>query len=85
MNEMLTRWEVLMQLRKMEGRSLSQIKRDCREFEEYMAANYDYVIVKGRAKTSGEQFREPHRPGSSQVAKPLRGYLCLGKEKNNDQ
>ena len=50
MNEMLTRWEVLMQLRKMEGRSLSQIKRDCREFEEYMAVNYDYEIVKKRPK-----------------------------------
>jgi hypothetical protein len=50
MNEMLTRWEVLMQLRKMEGRSLSQLKRDCREFEEYMAINYDYEIVKKRLK-----------------------------------
>lgn len=47
---MLTHWEVLMQLRKMEGRSLSQIKRDCREFEEYMAVNYDYEIVKKRLK-----------------------------------
>jgi hypothetical protein len=63
MNEMLTRWEVLMQVRKVEGRSLSQIKRDCREFEEYMAANYDYVIVKKRAKTSGKELRESHRPG----------------------
>ena len=50
MNEMLTRREVLMQLRKMEGRSLSQLKRDCREFEEYMAVNYDYEIVKKRLK-----------------------------------
>ena len=63
MNEMLTRWEVLMQLRKMEGRSLSQLKRDCREFEEYMAVNYDYVIVKKRAKTSGEEIKESHRLG----------------------
>ena len=50
MNEMLTRWEVLMQLRKMEGRSLSQLKGDCREFEEYMAVNYDYEIAKKRLK-----------------------------------
>ena len=50
MNEMLTRWEILMQLRKLEGRSLSQLKRDCREFEEYMAVNYDYEIVKKRLK-----------------------------------
>jgi hypothetical protein len=47
---MLTRWDVLMQLRKMEGRSLSQLKRDCREFEEYMAVNYDYEIVKKKLK-----------------------------------
>jgi hypothetical protein len=47
---MLTRWDELMQLRKMEGRSLSQLKRDCREFEEYMAVNYDYEIVKKRLK-----------------------------------
>jgi hypothetical protein len=50
MNEMLTRWEVLMQLRKMEGRSLSQLKRDCREFEDYMAVNYDYEIAKKKVK-----------------------------------
>ena len=50
MNEMLTRWEVLMQLRKLEGRSLSQLKVDCREFEEYMAVNYDYEIAKKRLK-----------------------------------
>jgi hypothetical protein len=59
---MLTRWDVLMQLRKMEGRSLSQLKRDCREFEEYMAVNYDYEIVK-KGKASGEEFREAHRLG----------------------
>jgi len=46
MSEMLARWEVLMQLRKMEGRSLSQLKRDCREFEDYMAVNYGYEIAK---------------------------------------
>ena len=63
MNQMLTRWDVLIQLRKMEGRSLSQLKRDCREFEEYMAVNYDYEIVRKKAKTSGEEFREAHRPG----------------------
>ena len=47
---MLTRWDVLMQLRKMEGGSLSRLKRDCREFEEYMAVNYDYEIVKKKLK-----------------------------------
>lgn len=47
---MLTRHEVLMQLKKIGIRSLSQLKRDCREFEQYMRDNYGYEIAKrGRA------------------------------------
>ena len=43
---MLTRREVLMKLRRVGVRKLSQLKSDCREFEQYMAVNYDYEIVK---------------------------------------
>jgi hypothetical protein len=50
---MLTRREVLMQLRRVGVRKLSQLKSDCREFEQYMAVNYDYEIVKkGRPRSS---------------------------------
>ena len=45
-NEMLTRREVLKQLRRVGVRELSQLKRDCREFELYMAVNYEYEIAK---------------------------------------
>jgi len=45
-SEMLTRREVLMQLRRVGIRELSQLKRDCREFERYMSVNYDNEIVK---------------------------------------
>jgi hypothetical protein len=45
-NEMLTRREVLMQVRRVGARSVSQLKRDCREYEQFMAVNYDHEIVK---------------------------------------
>jgi hypothetical protein len=50
---MLTRREVVVQLWRVGVRKLSQLKSNCREFEQYMAVNYDYEIVK------------KERPGSS--------------------
>ena len=44
--ELLTRRDVLIQLRRVGVRDLSQLKRDCREYEQFMAVNYDYEIVK---------------------------------------
>ena len=59
---MLTRREVLMQLRRVGVRELSQLKRDCREFEQFMAVNYDYEVVKNeRPKSSGYESRKSHR------------------------
>ena len=45
-SEMLTRREVLVQLRRVGIRELSQLKRACREFERYMSVNYDNEIFK---------------------------------------
>jgi hypothetical protein len=42
---MLTRREVLVQLRRVGIRELSQLKRACREFERYMSVNYDNEIL----------------------------------------
>jgi hypothetical protein len=53
-NEMLTRREVLMQLRRVGVRKLSQLKSDSREFEQYMAVNYDYEIVKNERPRSSD-------------------------------
>ena len=61
---MLTRREVLMQLRKVGVRELSELKSDCREFEQYMAVNYDYEIVKNkRPESSGDKSKKSHRAG----------------------
>ena len=62
-NERLTRREVLMQLRRVGVRMLSQLKRDCREFEQYMEVNYDYEILKNKAKSSGEKSKKSYQLG----------------------
>jgi hypothetical protein len=43
---MMTRRDVLEQLKRVGIQELSQLKRDCREFEKYMATCYDYEILK---------------------------------------
>jgi len=60
-NEMLTRREVLMQLRRVGVRNLSQLKSDCREFEQYMAVNYDYEIVKKERPRSSDWINSEGR------------------------
>ena len=47
---MLTRREVLTKLRRVGVRNLSWLKNDCREIEQYMAAKYDYQIIKKKTK-----------------------------------
>jgi|MudIll2142460700_1097286.scaffolds.fasta_scaffold309047_2 hypothetical protein len=61
MNKMLTRREVLMQLRRVGVRKFSQLKRDCREFEHYMAANYDYEF--NEKYILRREFKEAFRLG----------------------
>jgi len=43
---MMTRREVLEQLKRVGVKDLSLLKRSCRDFENYMAVNYDYEILK---------------------------------------
>ena len=45
-NSMLTRREVLAELGRVGVGKLSELKRDCREFEQYMLVNYDYGMTK---------------------------------------
>ena len=52
LREMLTRREVLTKLRRVGVRKLSWLKSDCREIDQYMAANYDYEIVKSKRPSS---------------------------------
>lgn len=42
----MTRRDVLDQLKRVGIKDLSLLKRSCREFENYMAVNYDYEILK---------------------------------------
>jgi hypothetical protein len=43
---MMTRRDVLDQLKRVGIKDLSLLKRSCRDFENYMAVNYDYEIVR---------------------------------------
>ncbi len=61
---MLTRREVLTQLKRVGVKTLSEMKRDCREFEQHMLVNYDYEII----KKPGRQLKEYSR---SRQRKPL--------------
>jgi hypothetical protein len=47
---MLTRRDVLDHLKRVGIRRLSEIKGNCREFEQYMAVYYDYEIEKKRPR-----------------------------------
>ena len=43
---MMTRRDVLNQMKRVGIKDLSLLKKSCREFENYMAVNYDYKIHK---------------------------------------
>jgi hypothetical protein len=61
---MMTRRDVLDQLKRVGIKDLSLLKRSCRDFENYMAVNYDYEIIK---KERPIQFPPLffHKPASS--------------------
>jgi len=61
---MMTRRDVLDQLKRVGIKDLSLLKRSCRDFENYMAVNYDYEILK---KERPIQFPAPlfYKPASS--------------------
>ncbi len=46
-----------MQLRRVGVRKLSQLKRNCREFEQYMVVDYDYEILKKRPNPQAKSLR----------------------------
>jgi len=46
MMAMMTRRDVLDQLKRVGIKDLCLLKRSCRDFENYMAVNYDYEILK---------------------------------------
>ncbi len=60
---MLTRREVLLQLKRVGVRTLSEMKRDCREFEQHMLVNYDYEISK-KPEPRVKKLPRPRQPKS---------------------
>ena len=60
MNENLTRRDVLMQLRRLGVTKLSELKVNCRDFEQYMAVNYDYEIIKRERPDSESMSSKTH-------------------------
>jgi hypothetical protein len=60
---MLTRRDVLNHLKRVGVKEFSQLKRDCREFEQYMAVYYDYIIVKKHRPNPLSNNKLPIRSG----------------------
>ena len=60
---MLTRRDVLDQLKRVGVKRISEFKGNCREFEQFMAVYYDYEIEK----------KSPHPPST------LKQHASLGK------
>jgi len=54
----------LKQLRALGIREFKQLKRNCREYEQYVAVNYDYEIVKNEGLTfSAQEPKKSHQHG----------------------
>jgi hypothetical protein len=75
---MMTRRDVLEQLKRVGIKDLSLLKRSCRDFENYMSVNYDYEIVR---KEEPVKFRAPwiYNP----VIAPLKISLNLRRCRTN--
>ena len=58
---MMTRRDVLNQMKRVGIKDLSLLKKSCREFENYMAVNYDYKIHKKKRpiRLSAPSFDKP--------------------------
>ena len=54
-NSMLTRREILVQLRRVGIDRLSMLKHDCREYKDYLAFNYDYAVARKKKDQSGDR------------------------------
>lgn len=72
----MTRRDVLDQLKKIGVHELSLLKRDCREFENYMAVYYDYKILK-KEREAKPHAPPPPNPNPSQlkISLNLKRYL----------
>ena len=56
---MLTRREILMQLKRMGVKELSLLKQQCRDFESYATAHYGFEIVKKGASRGESALFDP--------------------------
>ena len=71
----MTRRDVLDQLKRVGINELSLLKRDCREFENYMAAYYDYKILKKESETKPPALSpQNHTPSHLKTFLNLRRY-----------
>jgi hypothetical protein len=73
---MMTRRDVLNQLKRVGIHELSLLKRDCREFETYMALYYDYKILKkgSEPKLPALSLQNP-TPTQMKISLNLKRYL----------
>jgi hypothetical protein len=62
---MMTRREVLEQLKRVGIKDLSLLKQSCRDFENYMAVHYDYEILKKERSVTTPAF--PLNPPFSSI------------------
>jgi hypothetical protein len=73
---MMTRRDVLDQLKRVGIHELALLKRDCREFENYMAIYYDYKILKKESEAKPPPL-SPQNPTPShlKISLNLKRYL----------
>jgi hypothetical protein len=93
---MMTRRDVLDQLKRVGIHELSLLKKDCREFENYMAVYYGYKILKKESDSipalSTPNSTPPTRKNSMKLRRYKRTYsglpsspLGVKSEKNKGQ
>lgn len=73
---MMTRRDVLDQLKRVGIQELSQLKKDCREFENYMSIYYDYKILRKESEAK-PLAPSPEKPSLSRlkISLNLKRYL----------
>ncbi len=69
---MLTRREVLIELKRLGIRELSLLKRECRDFEKYVAVNYDSQFSEKKDKTCIDE--QAYGLGKKQVVCSLKRF-----------
>jgi hypothetical protein len=74
MIDMMTRRDVLQQLKRVGIHELSLLKRDCREFENYMAVCYGYTILKKDREAKPAPSAQNTTPPSPNISLNLRPH-----------